>query len=129
MDQYAKIKNNKVDNIVVSMSHPEPSSEHIYIYENRKGIAIGDAYDASIGFTPVKGDVITINDLQDLTDDSEALKRKKEKARETRDNVLKKTDWVISATDHPQLEAYKTYRQAMRDWPSTEDFPYNPPQL
>jgi hypothetical protein len=129
MNQYAKIKENKVENIIVSMSHPEPSEEYVYIYENIKGIAIGDAYDPTVGFTPVKGDVITINDLKDIIDESEALKRKKEIARKTRNRILEETDWVITTTDHPQLEAYKTYRQKMRDWPSTENFPYNPPQL
>lgn len=129
MNQYAKIKENRVENIIVSMSHPEPSDEYVYIYQNIKGITIGDAYNPSTGFTPVKGDVITINDLKDIIDESEALKRKKEIARKTRNRILEETDWVINTTDHPQLEAYKTYRQSMRDWPSTEDFPYNPPQL
>ena len=42
-------------------------------------------------------------------------------AREWRDKELKDTDWIVAVTDHPQLAAYKTYRQELRDWPSTDD--------
>ena len=50
-------------------------------------------------------------------------------AREWRDQELKDTDWVFPLTDHPQHTAYKTYRQELRDWPSTGDFPDTPPTL
>ena len=46
-----------------------------------------------------------------------------------RDRELKETDWIVAVTDHPQLAAYKTYRQELRDWPSTEDFPNTKPTL
>jgi len=50
-------------------------------------------------------------------------------AREWRDQELKDTDWIVAVTDHPQLAAYKTYRQELRDWPSTGDFPGTKPTL
>jgi len=50
-------------------------------------------------------------------------------ARYWRDRELKETDWVFPLTDHPQHAAYKTYRQELRDWPSTEDFPATKPTL
>ena len=49
--------------------------------------------------------------------------------REWRDQELKDTDWIVAVTDHPQLAAYKTYRQELRDWPSTGDFPSTKPTL
>ena len=50
-------------------------------------------------------------------------------ARYWRDRELKETDWIVAVTDHPQLAAHKTYRQELRDWPSTEDFPATKPTL
>lgn len=50
-----------------------------------------------------------------------------EKARRWRDSELSTTDSLVSATDHPQHAAILTYRQALRDWPSTVDFPTTPP--
>lgn len=46
-----------------------------------------------------------------------------------RDMELVATDWVVPVTDHPQHAAYMTYRQALRDWPSTADFPDVRPTL
>jgi hypothetical protein len=42
---------------------------------------------------------------------------------------LYQTDWIASVIDHPQYEAYMAYRQALRDWPSTADFPDTKPVL
>lgn len=46
-----------------------------------------------------------------------------------RTEQLQKTDWIVPITDHPQHAAYMTYRQALRDWPSTADFPDTRPEL
>ena len=46
-----------------------------------------------------------------------------------RNQELHNTDWVVTITDHPQHAAYMTYRQALRDWPSTSDFPDTKPEL
>ena len=62
--------------------------------------------------------------------DSYTLKENTVKvAYDWRDEELRNTDWVVAATDHPQHAAYLTYRQALRDWPSTEDFPDVKPTL
>jgi len=50
-------------------------------------------------------------------------------SREWRDLELKNTDWIITITDHPERDAYIIYRQALRDWPSTESFPATKPTL
>ncbi len=52
-----------------------------------------------------------------------------ETARSWRDQELIATDWVVPITDHPQHDAYKTYRTKLRDWPSTSDFPDTKPTL
>lgn len=49
--------------------------------------------------------------------------------REWRDEELKATDWVVPISDHPQHTEYLSYRQALRDWPATEDFPDTRPVL
>ena len=51
------------------------------------------------------------------------------RARAWRDDQLEASDWIMSISDHPQLEAYKTYRTKLRDWPSTSDFPDTKPTL
>lgn len=46
-----------------------------------------------------------------------------------RDEELKETDWIIPVIDHSQHEEYLVYRQALRDWTATEDFPDTRPTL
>lgn len=50
-------------------------------------------------------------------------------ARLWRNEELEATDFIVPLSDHPQQAAYMTYRQALRDWPSTEDFPEIFPRL
>ena len=50
-------------------------------------------------------------------------------AREWRNKELDKTDWIASIPDHGQYNAYITYRQALRDWPTTDNFPDTKPTL
>jgi hypothetical protein len=52
-----------------------------------------------------------------------------ETARFWRDQELVATDWIVPVTDHPQHTAYMAYRQALRDWPSTDAFPDTRPEL
>ena len=48
---------------------------------------------------------------------------------EWRDLQLLASDWIVQVPDHPQRAAYITYRAALRDWPSTSDFPETRPEL
>ena len=50
-------------------------------------------------------------------------------ARDWRDEELKSSDWIYPLGDHPKHAAYVTYRQKLRDWPSTADFPKTRPTL
>jgi hypothetical protein len=52
-----------------------------------------------------------------------------EEARMWRDIELSATDYIVPLTDHPQHAAYMTYREALRDWPSTASFPDTRPEL
>ena len=47
--------------------------------------------------------------------------------RNWRDAELKATDWIVPIIDHPNHEATLLYRVALRDWPSTSDFPLTQP--
>ena len=57
------------------------------------------------------------------------LQTEEEKARVWRDNELLSTDRWVSVTDHPQHAAILSYRQALRDWPQTQDFPNKKPTM
>lgn len=46
-----------------------------------------------------------------------------------RDMELLNTDWIVPIIDHPKHAEYLVYRQQLRDWPSTEDFPLIKPVL
>ena len=52
-----------------------------------------------------------------------------ESARSWRDQELRSSDWISQTPDHPQRAAYLAYRVALRDWPSTGDFPGTKPVL
>lgn len=52
-----------------------------------------------------------------------------EVARMWRDMELSATDYIVPLTDHPQHAAYMAYREALRDWPSTDSFPATRPEL
>ncbi len=51
-----------------------------------------------------------------------------EDARERREGELRRTDFIVPITDHPQHAAYLTYRQALRDWPNDPSFPDTIPE-
>ena len=61
--------------------------------------------------------------------DSEKKQFDEMSARSWRDQELRKSDWIVPTSDHPQHAAYITYRKALRDWPSTSDFPDKKPTL
>lgn len=88
------------------------------------------------GEKPAEGDII------EIVHRSGAIERKqfhapitptldeiKNTERRWRDFELQATDWIVPVTDHPQHAAYMAYRQALRDWPSTDAFPDTRPEL
>ena len=50
-------------------------------------------------------------------------------ARKWRDSELKNTDWIVPITDYANRDDWLTYRQELRDWPSTENFPNTKPTI
>ena len=52
-----------------------------------------------------------------------------QKARRWRDEELTRTDIAATVSDYPNAEAVLTYRQALRDWPATDDFPDTRPEV
>ena len=50
-------------------------------------------------------------------------------ARQWRDNEIRSTDYIVPLTDHPNHAATITYRQELRDWPSTSAFPSTKPTI
>ena len=48
-------------------------------------------------------------------------------AREWRDLELGGTDFIVPTTDYPNHAAWITYRQELRDWTATDNFPDTKP--
>lgn len=51
------------------------------------------------------------------------------KARQWRNKQLGATDQAAQTPDWPNRENILTYRQALRDWPATDDFPDTRPEV
>ncbi len=52
-----------------------------------------------------------------------------ERAKIWRDSELKGSDFIVPLTDYPNHAAWITYRQKLRDWPSTDSFPDTKPTI
>lgn len=50
-------------------------------------------------------------------------------AKAWRDMELSSTDYIVPLSDHPQRDAYITYRESLRQWPSTDAWPATRPAL
>lgn len=48
---------------------------------------------------------------------------------EWRNSELTRTDILMTVPDYPYVTELTAYRQALRDWPSSEDFPNIRPEL
>lgn len=44
-----------------------------------------------------------------------------------RDDELKATDYISMISDYPNKDEYIAYRQDLRDWPSSQNFPSSHP--
>lgn len=69
------------------------------------------------------------NEVEQPTPSDMPLDGRQALAREWRDKELDKTDWIAAIPDHGMYNSYITYRQALRDWPTTSDFPDTKPTL
>ena len=60
---------------------------------------------------------------------AEDLITPEQKSRTWRNAELARTDIAATVSDYPNAAAVLAYRTALRDWPSTEDFPATQPEL
>lgn len=73
---------------------------------------------AALNETELVGDILVVT--------NEELENSQ---REWRNQELKKSDWIVPISDHPERASYLTYRASLRNWPSTDDFPNTKPTL
>lgn len=66
-------------------------------------------------------------EVYDLSDSE--IETINKKARQWRDSELERTDILAVLPDYPNKEALLTYRQALRDWTATQDFPDTRPVM
>tara|TARA_R110002167_G_scaffold265474_1_gene472215 strand:+ start:619 stop:942 length:324 start_codon:yes stop_codon:yes gene_type:complete len=76
-----------------------------------EGFVEGDLYDEDNGWSHP---ILTAEEIE-------------AEARQWRDSELQSTDYIVPLTDHPDHAATITYRQELRDWPSTDAFPDTKP--
>ena len=109
-NRIAIIKNRVVDNIITATTEFGDTLTDTTVDVTSIQCAIGWSYDGTSFAAPVK-----------RQEEIEA------EARQWRDNELKSTDYIVPLTDHPDHAATITYRQELRDWPSTDAFPDTKP--
>ena len=110
MERIAIIENELVKNIVVG------DSDFASEYDGTAIILTDDNID--IGYT--------YKDKKFVAPEKPAEDKELE-ARQWRDSELKLTDFIVPTTDYPKHAEWLTYREELRDWPSTENFPDTKP--
>lgn len=82
---------------------------------------------------PVAGDkvrsLVGTGDFQHYVETIYFVISEEELARSWRNSELELSDFMVPIIDHPQHAAYLVYRQALRDWPDSEEFPNTKPTL
>ena len=59
--------------------------------------------------------------------EQDILGLKEGEARDWRNSELKKTDFIIQIADYPNYSDWLTYRENLRNWPETDNFPETKP--
>lgn len=60
---------------------------------------------------------------------AEEIEKKAKEPFEWRDSELSRTDVLMAASDYPYKAQLEIYRQALRDWPASEQFPETRPEI
>ena len=112
MANYFEIQNGVINNIY-DMNDPQPNFNHHNAYvegiiwvEHSGEYKAGDLYN---------GTALSYSDKSIL------------EAREWRNRELKGTDFIVSISDHSSRAAFMTYREGLRNWTDTSDFPGTKP--
>ena len=106
----AIIKNNKVYNIIVASDDFAKNMQDQTVNVTGTDCAIDYTYDGN-NFTPPQK---TREELE-------------EEGRLWRDKELKATDFIVQITDYPNYSDWLTYRENLRNWPETDNFPETKP--
>ena len=69
------------------------------------------------------------NEVEQTIPSDMPLEGRQALAREWRNKELDKTDWIAAISDHGSCNDYMTYREALRNWPATDNFPDTKPTL
>lgn len=91
--------------------------------------------DSTRNENPISGDILryeytdgTIIEKQLYIASEEELQNKiANNAKTWRNKELRSTDFIVPLTDYPNHASWLTYRQELRDWTATEDFPNTKP--
>ena len=102
----AIIKEGKVDSMIVASDEFAATLPEETVNVTGQEVGIGHTYANGVFAAPVK-----------------TLEEKTAEEKFWRDNELKSSDYIVPLTDHPQHDAYMTYRQELRDYPTQQDFP------
>ncbi len=101
----------KIENGVAVISQLDINGFDGNWVQEADGFDVGDLWNEDDGWSrPVK----TTEELEN-------------EAREWRNGEIVSTDFIVALTDYPNHAAWMTYRQELRDWPSTDDFPDTKP--
>tara|TARA_B100000035_G_C20834657_1_gene480252 strand:- start:364 stop:705 length:342 start_codon:yes stop_codon:yes gene_type:complete len=98
-----------------------------------KNIIVGDSnFAESYGNNAIilTDDIVKIGYAYDGTNFSAPIKSQEEletEGRAWRDLELRETDFIVPLTDYPNHAQWLTYRQQLRDWPTTDNFPNTKP--
>ena len=109
-NKIAIIKNSLVDNIIIATTEFGDTLAYTTVDVTSTECGIGWSYDGTNFVAPVKS--------------QEEIETE---ARAWRDIELQSTDFIVPLTDYPNRSAWLTYRQELRDWTATEDFPDTKP--
>ena len=124
--KYFEIESGIVVNAIVASAEFINTLEGTYV-ESQREFGIGDTYDGtSFSKAPVEPIDIALVEKTERKWRNDLVEKTQ---RKWRNNELSKTDSRSIVLDDPQHDAIIAYRVALRDWPSTSDFPDTKPTL
>jgi len=109
-NRIAIIKDGIVSNVIVASDEFAENIQETTVNVKNIDCEIGYFYDGANFTAPIK----TQEEIE-------------VEARAWRDSELKRTDFIVPLTDFPNHASWITYRQELRDWTTTEDFPDTKP--
>ena len=111
-NKIAIIKNGFVDSVIIATTEFGDTLSDTTVDVTSIECGIGWSYDGTSFAAPVKSQ-------EEIDGEAKAW----------RDGELSFTDNVAQTPDYPNRDAILIYRQELRDWPSTENFPNTKPTI